>query len=87
MVESKQDFVIAKGVLTKYNGPGGDVVIPDGVIEIPLRVFNGNKDITSLVIPDSVTDLDFRFLPTCDNLRSLTLGRGTIQTERGLDYA
>ncbi|MCI9588282.1 MAG: leucine-rich repeat protein [Oscillospiraceae bacterium] len=73
---AEEEFVIKDGVLTEYNGPGGDVVIPDGVIEIPREVFNGNKDITSLVIPDSVTDLDFRFLPTCDNLRSLTLGRG-----------
>ena len=31
MVENNQDFVIAKGVLTKYKGPGGDVVIPAGV--------------------------------------------------------
>ena len=25
------DFVIKDGVLVKYNGPGGDVVVPDGV--------------------------------------------------------
>ena len=32
MSDSK-DFVIKNGVLEKYNGPGGEVVIPDGVME------------------------------------------------------
>lgn len=30
-MKTEQEFVIKKGVLTKYNGPGGDVVIPEGV--------------------------------------------------------
>ena len=30
MSENK-DFVIENGVLKKYNGPGGEVVIPEGV--------------------------------------------------------
>ena len=30
-MENKQDFVITKGVLEKYKGPGGDVTIPEGV--------------------------------------------------------
>ena len=33
-MENKQDFVITKGVLKKYKGPGGDVTIPAGVTEI-----------------------------------------------------
>ena len=28
------DFVIENGVLEKYTGPGGDVVIPEGVTSI-----------------------------------------------------
>ena len=31
-MENKQDFVITKkGTLTKYNGPGGDVTIPEEI--------------------------------------------------------
>ena len=30
-VNANSDFEIRNGVLTKYNGAGGDVVIPDGV--------------------------------------------------------
>ena len=29
-----KDFVIENGVLKKYNGSGGQVVIPDGVTKI-----------------------------------------------------
>ena len=31
--EGKQAFVIENGILTEYNGPGGDVVIPEGVTD------------------------------------------------------
>lgn len=54
------DFVIENGVLIKYTGPGGDVVIPDGVTEIGRNVFN-QMDltcvVTSVVIPDGVTSI------------------------------
>ena len=33
-MSGNQDFVIKKGVLKKYKGPGGDITIPEGVAEI-----------------------------------------------------
>ena len=38
-MSNANDFVIEQGVLTKYTGPGGDVVIPDGVTEIGYQAF------------------------------------------------
>lgn len=38
-MENKQDFVIKNGVLINYTGPGGDVTIPTGVIEIRGHAF------------------------------------------------
>lgn len=55
------DFDIENGVLRRYNGPGGDVVIPSTVTEIGPSAFyastyNGNT-ITSVTIPSSVTTI------------------------------
>ena len=50
-MSNASDFIIENGVLTKYVGPGGDVVIPAGVTEIKNGsfarggVFTGNKNI------------------------------------------
>ena len=33
-MSSTNDFEIENGILKKYTGPGGDVVIPDGVTTI-----------------------------------------------------
>ncbi len=46
-----KDFVIRKGVLTKYKGPGGDVVIPEGVTSINERAFNRCENLKSVMIP------------------------------------
>ena len=37
------DFVIENGVLKKYVGPGGDVIIPEGVTSIGNGVFYNRK--------------------------------------------
>jgi len=47
--------VILNDVLLMYNGPGGDVVIPEGVKRIAGDAFVEVADITGVFIPDSVT--------------------------------
>ena len=49
------DFVIQNGVLEKYRGAGGAVVIPDSVTTIGEWAFSNCKSLTSVTIPDSVT--------------------------------
>ena len=56
-MENKQDFVITKGVLKKYKGPGGDVTIPAGVTEIGSWAFSGCTGLTSVTIPAGVTEI------------------------------
>ena len=68
-MEAKQEFVITKkGVLTKYNGPGGDVVIPEGVKAIGERVFYGCKSLESVTIPEGVTEIGGFAFRGCENL-------------------
>ena len=39
-MSNANDFIIENGVLTKYVGPGGDVVIPEDVTEIGVQAFH-----------------------------------------------
>lgn len=67
------DFVIENGVLTKYTGPGGDVVIPDGTIGIGKYTFWRCASLTSISIPDSITEIGMSTFWGCANLQSVTL--------------
>ena len=49
-MSGNQEFVIENGVLTKYTGPGGAVVIPEGVTEIGRQVFQGCTGLTSITL-------------------------------------
>lgn len=48
---SSDDFVIETGMLKKYTGNGGSVIIPNGVTSIGDRVFSGYKNLKSVTIP------------------------------------
>lgn len=52
------DFLIKDGILKKYNGDGGSVEIPEGVIEISKNVFRDREDILSIKIPSSVMKIN-----------------------------
>ena len=93
---AEDDFVIEDGVLTKYNGPGGDVVVPDGVTSISGIAFEGRTDITSVTIPASVT---FLFLESdvvwmgpfygCDSIAEVIVdpGNSTFASVDGVLYS
>ena len=72
-MSGNSDFVIENGVLVKYNGPGGDVVIPEGVTEIWWGVFNTRSDLTSMVIPEGVTAIKNDAFERCAGLTSVTI--------------
>ena len=71
---SSDDFIIDEnGVLTAYNGAGGDIVIPDGVVAIADSVFAWNMDIINVVFPDGLERIGNRAFWDCDNLKSVTI--------------
>jgi hypothetical protein len=81
-------FTINNGAITirSYTGSGGAVVIPDTINGYPVTtigyaafsgpMFYGCQSLTSVTIPDSVTNIvDYAFY-LCTNLTSVTIGNG-----------
>ncbi len=69
--------------ITGYIGTGGDIVIPSTlggyqVVTIGDNAFNSNWDITSVVIPDSVTGINSGAFYGAKNLQSVDLGDGLM---------
>ncbi|WP_230670147.1 PKD domain-containing protein [Methanosarcina barkeri] len=64
--------------ITGYSGPGGDVVIPSTIGNLPVTaisdsVFKSNTNITSVTIPDSVTTIGSSAFYGCTGLTSVTI--------------
>lgn len=56
-------FAIEDGVLIKYTGIGGEVVIPSGITGIGVRAFANCRSVRSVTIADGVTRIaDCAFL-------------------------
>lgn len=70
---AEPDFVIENGVLTKYNGPGGNVTIPNGVTEIGAKAFEFCRSMTSVTIPNGVTKIGDDAFSNCASLTSITI--------------
>lgn len=49
-MSGNSDFVIKYRILEQYNGPGGDVVIPEQVTEIRGWAFNGCSSLKNVYI-------------------------------------
>ncbi len=73
------DFTVSEsGVLTEYHGPGGEVVIPDGVKWVGDCVFAYREDITGVTFPDSLSGIGKAAFSGCTALTELALPGGVV---------
>ena len=74
-VFAKNEFIVENGVLTEYNGSGGDIVIPDdmGITSIGEYVFYNNKNITSVTISEGIGNIGESAFGLCSNLNYISL--------------
>ena len=72
-MSARKDFNIRNGVLTNYKGPGGDVVIPEGVIRIRDGAFMFCHSLTSIKIPESVKRIGSSAFQGCSSLVSIEI--------------
>ena len=86
-MSNMKDFEIQDGVLVKYNGKGGDVVIPEGVTSIKGSLlggaFSGCTSLTNVTIPSSVTSIGDMAFHGCKSLTSVTIPEGVTSIGRG----
>ena len=75
-------LVIKDGVVTGYNGDGGEVVIPaltednETITAIGPGAFKGNDKITSVYIDYTVTEIGDSAFEDCANLTEVTIANG-----------
>ncbi len=75
------DFTIIDGILKRYTGPGGDVVVPDDVIEIGNMAFAGNRSVVSVTLPDSVKMISSSAFLRCENLSHISISEKTTEID------
>ena len=80
-MSNANDFIIENGVLKKYVGPGGAVIVPEEVTEIGIKAFVSggyqvSSTITSIQLPRGVTAIRLGAFCGCSNLRSITMHPG-----------
>lgn len=77
-------LVIINGVIVDGRNCSGDVVIPDGIKCIPEYSFGYCSEMTSIVIPESVTDIEYLAFFTCENLEKITILNQACRIEDGM---
>ena len=78
------DFIIEKGVLKQYVGPGGEVVIPEGVRCIGQGAFRGCTQVTGIAIPESVKSIKKWAFWDCRSLTAIELPASIEQVGQNL---
>ena len=69
----EKGLIISGTILCDGMYAEGDVVIPDGITEISNDAFKNNKNITSIIIPESVKTVGASVFYGCTGLSSLTV--------------
>lgn len=59
--------------MNEYQVINGVGIIPTGAISIEKYAFERNKDITSIVIPDTVKRIEWGAFQSCTNLREVII--------------
>ena len=69
----ENDFIIENGVLKKYVGKGGDIVIPKEITAIGNYAFSSCEQLKSVTIPHSIESLGYMAFIDCSNLEKVDI--------------
>jgi hypothetical protein len=79
--DSKDEFLVSGGILVKYSGNGGTVVLPKGIRVIGDGVFLDNDSIESIYISDGVEYIGDSNFSLCDNLELVYIPDSVISVD------
>ena len=65
----QEEFSIEDGAIVRYNGPGGNVTIPNGVVSIDENAFRNCENLISITIPTGVTKIGSGAFENSKNLK------------------
>ena len=60
-------------VLVKYNGIGGNITIPNGVVAIGHKAFSGCSNLQSVKMPNTVKSIEDSAFDSCSGLKEIRL--------------
>ena len=67
------DYEYDGATVAKYLGSDREVTVPAWVNRVGKEAFEGYSPMTKLVLPDSVTTVDFGAFSNCDNLQTVKM--------------
>lgn len=70
-----EDFTVKDGMIYKYLGNGGDVVLPEGITGIKEAAFSHKNSLKSIKIPNGVKRIGKSAFSSCKNLECIELPR------------
>ena len=74
-LSDENGMTIIAGILWKYDGPGGDVIVPEGIISLAPNVFREGS-LKSVVLPSTVKQIYRNAFDGCKALTSINIPDG-----------
>jgi len=84
---STSDFEILNDILRRYTGPGGHVVIPEGITRFGWGALQKNDTITEVTIPASMKVIDNNALSECSALKKVNFAGENLTAIRGFSFS
>lgn len=82
-IKDADDYVIENGTVTAYKGTKKELKLPYGATKIAAGAFKDKKDVTSIYVPSTYTNIGFGAFSGCDSLEMLTVPFiGASKTEK-----